>query len=287
MAQHSTIQAYVASQLATAEDQVAALQRLGHTPSAHDVAGRAGVSVFDALREVLARYLLPLWPLILVGLLPALTALGSGVVPALGSAAGLPPAWSALLPAALRLLVAAWTVVLLGRGLLRGARSVHAVNPRVVRLLHRQHLVLTLLALLALLVPLAPGPAGHLPGWVYWTLDAVPVLAALLMAVYASLLRGLPPLAASVSQGGGALPTGGMVELQERIARLKQMQEWLTDDKLRVLVDETIGKQVKQSERRQATFGSVIAVVSLVVGWLLSAITPASALAGLLGHTPH
>ena len=83
------------------------------------------------------------------------------------------------------------------------------------------------------------------------------------------------------------LPAGGLAELQDRVARLKQMQEWLVDDKLRALVDDAIGQQVKRSERRQTVYAVIAAVASLIVGWLLSAITPASVLAGLLGQAPH
>jgi len=43
-----------------------------------------------------------------------------------------------------------------------------------------------------------------------------------------------------------------------------------------------IGKQVAKSERRQVTYSVAVGALSLLAGWLLSAISPISALAQLL-----
>jgi hypothetical protein len=52
--------------------------------------------------------------------------------------------------------------------------------------------------------------------------------------------------------------------------------------KLKSMIDDAIGKQVARSERRQVAYSVIIGVLSLAAGWLLSAISPLSALAQLL-----
>lgn len=72
--------------------------------------------------------------------------------------------------------------------------------------------------------------------------------------------------------------------LSSRLKHLRQLQAWIKDDPdLFQMVDLSIGQQVKSASRRQARLSALYAAVSLVAGWLLSAITPASALAHLLG----
>jgi hypothetical protein len=304
MANRSAIQAYVDSQLATSQDQLAALQRLGPSEPAavaEPVGQAVGQAVLDTLRETLDRYVLPLVPLLLLGALPLLTALviwGLGVV---APAASILNVGSVPLPVVLRLVVAACAAALLGFDVLRWTRGRSRRRPSAAQLFdsaisryasmrHRRRLVVLLLALVALLAPLlslAPRTVGHLPVWVYWTLDAVPAFAVLVIVASESFIRGLAPGAAADAARVAPLPAGGLSELQERVARLKQMQEWLADDKLRALVDDAIGQQVIRSERRQTIYAVIAAVASLIVGWLLSAITPASILAGLLGQAAH
>jgi hypothetical protein len=48
------------------------------------------------------------------------------------------------------------------------------------------------------------------------------------------------------------------------------------------MIDDVIGKQVATSERRQVAYAVAIGALSLPSGWLLSAISPVSALAPLL-----
>jgi hypothetical protein len=81
---------------------------------------------------------------------------------------------------------------------------------------------------------------------------------------------------------GAATPSGASLEqLDERLARLTQIRDWLRDDRLQSMVDDVIGQQVRASERRQVKYSVVIGIASLVAGWLLSAVSPIS-LAGLL-----
>jgi hypothetical protein len=51
------------------------------------------------------------------------------------------------------------------------------------------------------------------------------------------------------------------------------MRDWLRDDTLRVMVSDVVGQQVRASERRQIAYSAVVGVVSLIAGWLLSAIS--------------
>jgi len=70
-------------------------------------------------------------------------------------------------------------------------------------------------------------------------------------------------------------PATGIAVLDGDIERLRQIREWLQDDRLRALVDNAIGQQTRASERRQATWSTMIALVSLLAGWGLSAVSPA------------
>jgi hypothetical protein len=84
--------------------------------------------------------------------------------------------------------------------------------------------------------------------------------------------------------------------LQARTKRLRQLQTLFKDDpELMRIVDEMIGNQVKAAEQRQqaqahvaqrqqTVFSVAFSVLSLIVGWLLSAVSPVSAVAHLVGH---
>jgi hypothetical protein len=73
-----------------------------------------------------------------------------------------------------------------------------------------------------------------------------------------------------------------IAQLNDRITQLQQMRDWLKDDHLRAMMDGVIGQQVAKSERRQIFYTVVVSILSLVAGWLLSAISPILALAQLL-----
>jgi hypothetical protein len=82
-----------------------------------------------------------------------------------------------------------------------------------------------------------------------------------------------------------ALPT---TAIAGQITRLEQLREWMGEDKaFAQLVDSMIGRQVQAAEGRQRNRSIVIAVVtsvlSLVAGWLLTAISP-GAVAALVAH---
>jgi hypothetical protein len=70
------------------------------------------------------------------------------------------------------------------------------------------------------------------------------------------------------------------VELaQRRIQQLQRVQSWMKQDpELMGVLDTFIGKQVKVVRRRQALVTLILSIVSLIVGWLLSALGPATVL---------
>lgn len=84
--------------------------------------------------------------------------------------------------------------------------------------------------------------------------------------------------------------------LSLRIERLKQVQTWMAEDHLlERVIDEAIGNHIRAAEkrqlatfkitqRRQNVFAISISVAALIVGWLLSAVTPATFLAHLFSH---
>ena len=107
----------------------------------------------------------------------------------------------------------------------------------------------------------------------------------------------LPPAYAPMpapSAGWSAKPKGGVRatvaasiggDIAQEIARLEQLRDWIREDPaFGRLVDRLIGNQVVRSERRQRLYSAVIGACTLVAGWLLSAVSPVSALAHLFGH---
>lgn len=118
-------------------------------------------------------------------------------------------------------------------------------------------------------------------------LIALPVVVLVLVTVVNAAVSGLGAVGAvgGLDQVAPA-PTrpvslASLAVLDERISRLTQIREWLGDDTLRAMVDDVIGQQVKSAARRQVTFSFLIGVISLVVGWLLSAVSPVATLTNL------
>ncbi len=96
-----------------------------------------------------------------------------------------------------------------------------------------------------------------------------------------------PPAPPAQAAPGAVAPVptaASLDELDERIHRLQTLREWLKDDNLRGMIDDVINKHVQAAERRQVYFSAGIGVASLIAGWLLSAISPAGVLLGLLHH---
>lgn len=99
----------------------------------------------------------------------------------------------------------------------------------------------------------------------------------------------LQQLRSQLPEGGGGGTRGAsgaemahqIENMELLIARLRQIKDLLKQDsRLLPLVDGYIGQQVHAMEQRQVRFNVVLAVVTtligVVLGWLLSAVAPAS-----------
>jgi hypothetical protein len=123
--------------------------------------------------------------------------------------------------------------------------------------------------------------AVSLPNLVVGGLMALPMFVGVLAWVAHAVISGLGAVQ-GVNEGSIHIQPVPLASLDERIARLTQMREWLQDDALRVMVDDAIGRQVKLIARRQVAFSFTVGVTSLIVGWLLSAVSPVATLTNLL-----
>jgi len=98
----------------------------------------------------------------------------------------------------------------------------------------------------------------------------------------------LPEGAEGGTRGASAAEMVHQIENMELlIARLRQIKDLLKQDsRLLPLVDGYIGQQVHAMEQRQARFNVALAVlttlIGVVLGWLLSAVTPVSIVVPLL-----
>jgi hypothetical protein len=73
--------------------------------------------------------------------------------------------------------------------------------------------------------------------------------------------------------------------IEDRAKKLRQVESILSaDPELMKLTEASIENQVKAVQRRQSRISIAVAVVALIVGWLLSAIAPASVLTQLVAH---
>jgi hypothetical protein len=141
--------------------------------------------------------------------------------------------------------------------------------------------LLTALATLPALLWLAL--SGGDPHWLLVALPLAFLLAAvLLVGLLNGLIGGLGAVGSVDRPIPGPQPSSQIGQLDDRIAQLQQIRVWLKDEKLKSMIDDAIGKQVARSERRQVAYSVAVGVFSLAAGWLLSAISPVSALAQLL-----
>jgi hypothetical protein len=143
--------------------------------------------------------------------------------------------------------------------------------------------LITAVATLPALLWLALAGGGD-PLWLRWALIALPPFVLITAVALDSLVSGLGAVGSAGESGPLHRPVRALPEDQfdERIVRLQQIRDWLKDDKLKSMIDDAIGKQVARSERRQVAYSIIVGVLSLVAGWLLSAISPLSTLAQLL-----
>lgn len=109
------------------------------------------------------------------------------------------------------------------------------------------------------------------------------LLVVLIVAVVALVIvrhgRAQAAAAPTVALAGPGSPGA----LDQRIVRLEQLRAWMGEDPdLGRLIDTSIGSQVRASERRQRFFAGALGVITLIAGWLLSAVSPPATLASLL-----
>ncbi len=144
----------------------------------------------------------------------------------------------------------------------------------------------------------APGTATATPGGAFGpSPSALPtssvifvlvgLLLVLIVVVVALVVVRRGRAQAQVTTGLTLTGPGSLGALDQRIVRLEQLRTWMGEDPdLGRLIDTSIGSQVHASERRQRFFAGTLGVITLVAGWLLSAVSPPAALASFLhfGH---
>jgi hypothetical protein len=281
------VAAYLDREIATAKARAEQAEHADKSQSY--VSEQVGASVVQTLvqalrirvRRGLVSVVVPLLPLAAVGLGALLRALGQ-----LGLASA--PAIAALLILAFFLPWRAWQVFRRARGrpptpfplsgLIR-RRSTRRRSMYVDDLPTLSSLAAPLLGGLAAvpaLLVLTRAPAA--PGLLVWGLVSLPLAVTALWVALDTTIAGLGAVGGVNIPSTVAVPAqqASLAHLDERLIRLTQMRDWLRDDSLRVMVDEAIGQQVQASERRQVAYSAVVGVVSLVAGWLLSAISPIS-----------
>jgi hypothetical protein len=124
---------------------------------------------------------------------------------------------------------------------------------------------------------------GGDPLWLQWALIVLPPFVLIMAVALDSLVSALGAVGGVNETILDSLPASSQIgQLDDRIAQLQQIRVWLKDEKLKSMIDDAIGKQVARSERRQVAYSIAVGVLSLAAGWLLSAISPVSALAQLL-----
>jgi hypothetical protein len=84
-------------------------------------------------------------------------------------------------------------------------------------------------------------------------------------------------------QAGNHQATAELEEAKQRLQRLQSLQEWLRYDTylLQRPVDK-ITKEVQDDRRRRTVLSVIAAAMSIVVGWLLSAMSPAAVISAVL-----
>src|SRR5579875_3703380 len=87
-------------------------------------------------------------------------------------------------------------------------------------------------------------------------------------------IRSHGAVAAPMAPPAQRAPTLNAAALDDEITRLQQMRVWLSDPLMCAIIDKFIGQRLGAAERRQVYYSVAAGVVSLIIGWLLSAISP-------------
>jgi hypothetical protein len=263
-------------------------QRATATQASGGVSEAVSMTVLDSIRAVLRRALRRYIPSAIVSLLPLLALGASAALQAFDQGAlWTIPARVTLIGLALFLLWHAWQVVRHAQGRIPQRLLSRRVQPgRYYDPPTASEMVMPIIiGLLDLPALLSLSFGVSLPHFVLTVLLALPVVVFVLVTVVTAVVSGLSAVGAvgGLDQMAHVPPRPvSLASLDERITRLTQIREWLGDATLRAMVDDVIGQQMKSAARRQVTYSFLIGVISLVVGWLLSAVSPVATLTNLL-----
>jgi hypothetical protein len=292
----SAVEAYIDAALATANDERSRAGSVGRSRAAEDVSLTVIATLRASLGREIRRYggtaLLALLPILVIGARAGLSAL-----PQLGIATD---GWLPWAVQGITIAAAVWAALValwqarnswrraLGRApaTFRFGRKLTGHDMPNQGMPNLEEMAIKLgvaLAALPALLWLALSGSSD-PLWLLGVLVALPPLFLFGSLALLSSLSGLGAAGGVNASAIEPLPISSpqVAQLDDRIAQLQQIRVWLKDDKLKSMIDDVIGKQVAKSERRQVAYSVVVGVLSLLAGWLLSAISPISTLAQLL-----
>jgi hypothetical protein len=284
----SEVEAYVDAELVAARQ--AALRESGRTA----VSASVSRTVFATARRRFAREIRFYGGTALLALLPAMVIVaraGLSALPPLGIAT---ENWLPWAVQGITIVAAGWALLATlwqARNTWRRARGRPLISLRLRRISESPAYLpfdilaiklITAVATLPALLWLALAGGGD-PLWLQWALIALPAFVLVAAVALDSLVGALGAVGGVSETIPESLPASSQIgQLDDRIAQLQQIRVWLKDDKLKSMIDDVIGKQVARSERRQVAYSVIVGVLSLVAGWLLSAISPLSTLTQLL-----
>jgi hypothetical protein len=285
----SAVEAYIDAELAAAHDERAHAA----TSDGEWVGESVSLTVLNVIRAMFARELQLARGTVLLALLPALVIAaraGLGALPQFGVATD---DWLPWAVQGITIAAAVWAGLVTlwqARNSWRRARGQAPAtlpfrrNPEQYFPPLEDILIKLGVAVAALAAGLWLAWSGGEPLWLLLALTALPPVFFITAIGFTSALSGLGAVGgvdvADLRPAPGSSPASA--QLDDRIVRLQQIRDWLKDDKLKAMIDDVIGKQVAKSERRQVVYSVVVGVISLMAGWLLSTISPVSALAPLL-----
>jgi hypothetical protein len=286
----SEVEAYVDAELVAARQ--AALRESGRTAVSQSVS----LTIFATVRMRVVREFRFYAGTALLALLPALVLAaraGLSALPQLGIAT---ESWLPWAVQGITIAAAVWVALATlwqARNTWRRARGRPLISLRFRRIREPPEYppfdilaikLVTAVATLPALIWLALAGGGD-SLWLLWALIALSPFVLITAVAFDSFVSVLGAVGGVNETIPDSLPASSQIgQLDDRIAQLQQIRVWLKDEKLKSMIDDAIGKQVARSERRQVAYSVIVGVLSLVAGWLLSAISPLSALTQLLSR---
>jgi hypothetical protein len=291
----SAVETYIDAALAAATDERARARTDGRYAVAEDVSG----TIVATLRAQLARGIRLYWGTALLALLPVFVIVARTGLSALPQVRIATDGWLPQAAGAITVAAVAWAALVTLWQARNTWRRAHGQAPLMPRIRQDQSaseraryedlpafgvvvtkLGVALASLPALLWLALAGSSD--PLWLLGALVALPPLFLVASLALRAVLSGLGAVGAVSKAPPSTASSPDITQLDDRIAQLQQIRVWLQDDKLKSMIDDVIGKQVAKSERRQVAYSVAIGALSLLAGWLLSAISPVSALTQLV-----